>query len=438
VTSLGTSLRKILIVARREYLQRVRTRSFAIMTLIVALLGFLVTMLPLGFLLVSGESQTRVGVVSEVGDLAADPVATLRLTLDSASAGPAAGITGRFVVSSIVDPASGRDRVDSGSLDGLLTIRRGAIGDLGFEYLSKASEGQGSIQVLRQATAALAIQDRLTRAGVDPAGQAGLFAPPSFAISSLDPDASSPETANGVLGFALNILMFTAILTYGHWVAASVAEEKGSRVMELLVQAATPNQLLTGKVVGAGAAGLTQYAALVSGGVVGFLVQEPLSRVLLGARASTATVDAPSGAIDVTLPLLFGFGLYFVLGFTLYAGLYAAAGSLVGRVQEAQQVGTPITMLAMVGYVGTAGAAAAPNAPWVAVMSQVPFWSPSFMVLRMASGTVALGEVLLSLGLLVLGIGLVLLIAARVYRAGVLLYGQKPTLRGLVAAARSR
>ncbi|MBA2253742.1 MAG: ABC transporter permease [Chloroflexi bacterium] len=434
---MGTSLRKALIVARREYLQRVRTRSFAIMTVIVALLGFLIAMLPLGFRFLAGDTQTRIGIVSEVTDLPVDPITTLRVTLDTASAGPAGTITGRYTLSSVSDPAAARDQVVGGSLDGLLTIRRGSDGDLAFEYFSKASEDEPSVQILRQAAAALAIQDRLTRAGIDPASQAGLFAATGFLVSPVDPGATSPESANGVLGFALNILMFTAILTYGYWVATSVAEEKGSRVMELLVQAATPNQLLSGKVLGAGAAGLTQYAALVAGGIGGFLLQEPVSRLVLGSRATPSIADAASSEVNVSLPLLLSFGLYFVLGFTLYAGLYAAAGSLVGRVQDAQQVGTPITMLAMVGYVGTVGAAAAPDAPWVAVMSQIPFWSPSFMVFRIANGTVALGEVLLSIGLLLVGIMVVLLIAARIYRAGVLLYGQRPSLRGLISAARS-
>ena len=436
---LRNSFRKARIVARREYLQRVRTRSFAIMTVIVALLGFLITLLPVGFQLLSGESQTRIGVVSEVRDLPAEPVASLRATLDAVAAGPAGAVTGRFDVVSIADLAIGREGVEDGRLDGLLSIRRAADGELAFDYLSKGSGGGTTVQIVRQATNAFAIQDRLTRAGIDPASQAGLFAPTPFTVTPLDPDAVDDDTAGGVLGFALNILMFTAILTYGYWVATSVAEEKGSRVMELLVQAATPNQLLAGKVVGAGAAGLTQYVALVAGGLAGFLLQEPISRVVLGSRAAAAiSQDVGGMQLSVSLPLLLGFGLYFVLGFSLYAGLYAAAGSLVGRVQDAQQVGTPITMVAMVGYVGTAAAATSPNAPWVAVMSQIPFWSPSFMVFRLAGGTVSLGEVLLSLGLLILGIVLVLLLAARIYRAGVLLYGQKPTLRAVLAAARSR
>jgi ABC-2 type transport system permease protein len=438
MSGLGEGLRKALIVARREYLQRVRTRSFAIMTLIVAVLGVLITLLPVGFQALAGETQTRIGVVNEVSDLQGDPAATLRQTLDAASAGPAGVAVGRFVVSAVSDPAAGRSGVADGDLDGLLTIRRGADQDLAFELLSKGSQNDASSQILRQATSALAIQDRLTRAGIDPANQATLFLPATFTQTPLDPSAVAPDTAGGVLGVALNILMFTAILTYGYWVATSVAEEKGSRVMELLVQAATPNQLLAGKVLGAGAAGLTQYGALVGGALAGLVLQEPISRLVLGGRTAAALPDVAGSQLNVSLPLLLGFGLYFVLGFSLYAGLYAAAGSLVGRVQDAQQVGTPITMLAMVGYVGTAAAAATPTAPWVGVMSQIPFWSPSFMVFRIAGGTVSVGEVLLSLALLVGAIVLVLFVAARVYRAGVLLYGQKPTLRAVLTAARAR
>jgi ABC-2 type transport system permease protein len=437
MTELRRSLRKALIIARREYIQRVRTRAFAIMTAIVALLGFVIVLMPVGFRLLAGDSQTRIGVVSLAPEMSADPVATLRATLEAVSSGPTGGVVGRFVVVPR-DPETGRQEVVQGQLDGLLTIGRDAGRELTFDYFSKATTDDLSVQLIRQATAAIAIADRLARAGVAPAQQAGLFAPTPFRIDPVDPTAAREAGGGGTLvGFILNILIFTAILTYGYWVATSVAEEKGSRVMELLVQAATPNQLLAGKVLGAGASGLTQYLALIVGGVGGFLLQDPLTRVLVGGRAASPAVESTVSQVTISLPVLLGFGAYFLLGFTLYAGLYAAAGSLVGRVQDAQQVGTPITMLAMVGYIGTTAAATAPSAPWVGVMSQVPFWSPSFMVFRMANGGVSAGELLLSLVLLVLGIVGVLWIAARIYRAGVLLYGQKPTLRGLIRAARS-
>jgi ABC-2 type transport system permease protein len=438
MSELRRSLRKALIVARREYIQRVRTRSFAIMTVIVAVLGIGIVMLPLGFRLLAGESQVRVGVVDQAGDLSTPPVAALSLILDAASAGPSGALTGRYVVEAVESEDSGRAAVTAGHLDGLLTIRRDASRDLAFDYFSKAAADDPPVQILRQATAALAIEDRLVRAGIQPSQQAGLFSPPTFQVTPVDPAAGSANAGATILGFVLNILIFTAILTYGYWVATSVAEEKGSRVMELLVQAATPNQLLAGKVLGAGASGLTQYLALIAGGAVGLVLQAPLSTLLQGDRPTTPGLESVASSISVSLPVLLAFGAYFVLGFTLYAGLYAAAGSLVGRVQDAQQVGTPITMLAMVGYLGTTAAATSPGAPWVAVMSQIPFWSPSFMVFRLASGNVTPAEIALSFALLVGGIVLVLLIAARIYRAGVLLYGQKPTLRSLFAAARSR
>lgn len=437
MSDLRGSLRKSVIVARREYLQRVRTRAFAVMTVIVALLGFGVVMLPLGFRVLTGESTTRIAVVDESSGLAIDPARALSTTLDAVASGPTAAPGGRFFVSAATAGDAARTDAAAGRLDGVLTVRRDAAGALGFDLFTKASDSDPPVQILRQATAALALQDRLARAGIDPVQQAGLFAPTPFSVTPVDPAASSAPGAAGLLGFALNILIFTAILTYGHWVAASVAEEKGSRVMELLVQAATPDQLLTGKVVGAGASGLTQYLALVAGGAAGLLLQAPISRMLFRDSPS-APLAGDGGALEVSLPVLLAFGAYFVLGFTLYAGLYAAAGSLVGRVQDAQQVGTPITMLAMVGYIGTTAAATAPNAPWVSVMSQIPFWSPSFMVFRLAGGTVTSAEIALSLVLLVAGIVLVMLVAARIYRAGVLLYGQKPSMRRLFSAARAR
>ena len=156
----------------------------------------------------------------------------------------------------------------------------------------------------------------------------------------------------------LVILIFVTVITYGTWVAMSVAEEKSSRVMELMLSAATPLQMLAGKVSGTGAAGLTQYAGILAAG----LAEGSGCRN----RSRRSWCPEPRQATRLSLPgltpgVLAVFVLFFVLGFALYSLVYAAAGSLVSRQEEVQQVITPLTFLSMGGYFAAIFAASAPG-----------------------------------------------------------------------------
>jgi ABC-2 type transport system permease protein len=211
-------------------------------------------------------------------------------------------------------------------------------------------------------------------------------------------------------------------------------EEKSSRVMEVILNAATPFQLLTGKVLGVGAVALTQYVALLATGVVALLAQDAIAGIVLGTSAATAV---PEG---LTIPLLLLFGLYGILGFLVYASLYAAAGSLVSRQEDVNAAVMPMTLVSTAGYLVAIYASVGVldiRAGWVPVLSQVPFVSPFMMVSRITSGQVTAPEVLLSIALLVVCIVLTLWVAARIYRAGVLLYGQRPGIQAIVRMVRS-
>jgi ABC-2 type transport system permease protein len=226
------------------------------------------------------------------------------------------------------------------------------------------------------------------------------------------------------------MLVFVTSVTYGMWVATSVAEEKSSRVMELMLNAATPGEMLAGKVVGVGGAGLTQLAAIVLPAAIVVALQVPLTRLVLGEDAT----DVPLAGL--TPSILVAFVAFFLLGFVLTALVYAAAGSLVSRQEDVQQVALPMLMISFVAYFAAFFASGAPGAAWVAPLSWIPFFSPYVMLTRLVTGAVPPWEVALAFGLLLAAILVVLALAARIYAAGVLLYGQRPSLGGVVRAAR--
>jgi ABC-2 type transport system permease protein len=230
------------------------------------------------------------------------------------------------------------------------------------------------------------------------------------------------------------VLIFMIIIMYGTWIAMSVVEEKSSRVMEVVLNAATPFQLLTGKVFGVGAVALTQYGAVVLTGIVAILSQGAVASVVLG-EAGTATA-LPEG---LTLELLVMFGVYGVLGFLAYASLYAAAGSLVSRQEDVNTVILPMTLVSTGGYlIGIYAATGILDirAGWIVALSQVPLVSPFMMLGRIATDVAEPWEIVVSVALLAVFIAGALWLAARIYAAGVLLYGQRPGLRTILRLIR--
>lgn len=414
-------------IARREYQTRVRSRTYVISTALLMIVAGGVVLLPTLLDALGVDDPPTIAVALEGDDVGADPVATLEAVL----AGTSEGEEGRATVRETDDPRAAAQEVRDGDIDGLLTIRRDGAGDLDFEYLTDAGPTSQTRQLVTQAAHVLAIQDRLERAGLTPDERASISAPVAFETVAADPDARDEDEFGPALLFAwaLVILTFMAVLTYGQWVAQSVAEEKSNRVMELLITAATPRQLLTGKVLGTGAAGLTQYVAVVAAVAIAFIASGPFGESI---GLSGAGPKLP--AITPLMALTFA-GL-FLGGFLLYATLYAATGSMVSRIEEVQQAAGPLTVIAMLGYFAATAAINIPDAEWVGVLSVVPFFSPYLMPARMLLTTVGAIEVVVALVLLAVTLVASVWIAARIYSAGVLLYGQRPGWRQVLRATR--
>ena len=415
-----------LTVAIREFRLRVRSRVFQVVTLILALVGLGLALLPVGIEALGFDQPASVSVHA-VSPEAVEGAGALVVTLN--------GMEESSIEAELVESeADGRSAVESGELDGLVAVDRGADDDLTFDLFT--AEGPTSALVFTVNTAAgqVTVADRLFRAGVDPSQAGEIFAPTAFEVTPVDPDAIDPEENFGpryLLGTALVVLMFMAIITYGQWVAASVAEEKASRVMELLITAATPRQLLLGKVMGAGGAGLTQYVVVVGAALLGLVIAGPLGQLVVGDSASTP-VDLQALNAGVLLVV----GLFFVGGFGLYATLYAALGSTASRLEEVQNITGPMIIVGVAGYLIAFAALNVPDADWVRALSFVPFFSPYLIPTRLVLGSIEPWEIGLALLLLLAGAAVALWVAARIYSAGVLLYGQKAGLRAVWKAVR--
>jgi ABC-2 type transport system permease protein len=431
------SLTNILIVARRESAARVTTRAFLISTMILVAASAAVALAPvaIGYF---GREASRVAVYVGPSDLHGDPVAVIDGLLNPTDAGGSGPV---FEVSRSTDLEASRRQVADGSLGAVLDVERDAMGEPAFTLYTQAPDDSSTAVIARQAATSIAVADRLGRLGLSAGQQASVFAPPVLAVRSPDlsrPAASSlaaeQRIADTAVILGLEMFLFLALVFYGTWIAQSVVEEKSSRMMEIILATASPFQLLAGKILGVSAAAFLQFGAMLVAAIVARLAQDQVARLVFGAASAT---ELPSG---LTPSLLVAFAVLFILGFLLYAVLFAAAGSMVSRQEDVSQVVTPITLVVCAAYLIAVYASLGSidiGSPWVVALSWVPLLSPYLMLSRLDASAAGPLELVIAVLLLAGTVVLMTWVASRIYAAGVLLYGQRPGPRAMWRAVRS-
>jgi ABC-2 type transport system permease protein len=436
------TLRNIRLIIGREYKNRLTQRSFIIASIILLIVIFLAPFIPTLIQLIQSRgapSQTHIVVVNEAGAVAGMSDTMLLGYIGSQLNGTSTSSPAAYAITS--QPSGSLDslqnQIKQGTLDILLVLNRSAQGDLQFVYDTTGDPTtDGNLTSIQALARQLTVLDTAQHLGLTPSQTARLFAPASLTTmypqQSQDTRPVNQIAAEYILAFAGVILIYISIGIYGAIVAAGVAEEKSNRVMELLVNAATPFQLLAGKIVGIGAACLTQMVGVVIVGIGSLLLQGPIQTALFGASAS----DFSHYLVSVSIPFYLLFLVYILLAFFLYAALYAGLSAMVKRQDEVQNATIVPTMLLVSGYLLFFVTASSPNATLAKVLSYVPFWTPMLMLLRIARDAVAWWEIPLSIGWLLVAIFACTWFAARLYRLGVLMYGQRPGLGQLLKLAR--
>ena len=424
------------IVARREYRDRVRSPLFVLSTLILMALALGVALAPIAIRYLDRASTDRVLVVAEDDGLAAAMVGTANSIMNLPPPGvDTATWTPPFEIERAPDLDTARRQLATREADAVLHVERRPTGQLAIDYLTFGPADTVRLQFAGFTAMSVGIIDWTS--SLPPGSQLGAFQTPDFQAEALNAPTEDGQRVDPVevasrsfLGTVFIILMFITILIYGMWVATGVATEKSSRVMELMISAASPRQLVLGKVVGIGGAGLTQYAAIAIPVVIVLAFQEPLSRAVLG----EAGAGLPTGGL--TMGLLLAYGAYFLLGFTLFAFVYAAVGSFVSRPDDLQTLSLPLSLVAMGGYLSALVVLLGNDGTLSRVASFLPPLSPFAMLARLMVARVEPWEVAVSTAILLATIAVVAFATVRIYATGVLLYGQRPGLRRFIAAAR--
>jgi ABC-2 type transport system permease protein len=266
-----------------------------------------------------------------------------------------------------------------------------------------------------------------TQINIAPEALEKLYAPVEFEKTALEKDAKTEEELNQARGlvYVLLFIIYFAVIMYGNMIAMEVATEKSSRVMEILISSVSPVKQMFAKILGIGLLSLTQLAVLLS---VGYLSIKRNLEAMEG------------GFFD-----FFGFGnvaastiiyavVFFILGYFLYATIAAFLGSLVSRIEDVQQMITPMTMLVVAGFMMAMFGLGQPDAPFIKYTSFIPFFTPMLMFLRVGMLNIPFWEIALSIGILVGTIILLAVFGARVYRGGVLMYGKSNSFKDIKKA----
>jgi ABC-2 type transport system permease protein len=424
-------------VARREYSERVRSRLYRISTIVLMALAVGVAMTPIVLRAFDQANVHRIRVVALEDRLAQGIMATAEGVMNL----PPPGVDRRrwkapYEIARETDRSSAMRELADGQIDAIIEVVRQPDGQLAVTYRTLGPADGVRSQLAGFAALSLGILD--WTASLPKGSELGAFRTPSFTTESLVAPTEGGRqvdavvvASRGFLGTVFIILMFITILIYGMWVATGVATEKSSRVMELMISAASPRQLLVGKVVGIGGAGLTQYVAIAVPVMLVLAFQDQIAGAFLGAGQA----GLPTGGL--TIGLIAAYGVFFLLGFALFALIYAAVGSFVSRPDDLQTLSLPLSLIAMAGYLSALLVLLGGGTGTLArIVSLVPPFSPFAMLARLMVSDVHPLEVALSVVILLVTIGAVAVVTVRIYATGVLLYGQRPGFRQFIAAAR--
>jgi len=431
---------KIWLIIKREYKTRVQTKSFLLSTfltplVILGLMGFVI------FMTVSdNEAPKQVIVIDETGRMLY-PLTQLNAT--------------RYLpIKADQSIEQIRNLIMEDELDGYVFFDQTFLSEgTPATFVHNGSGGITFFESLRSDVRDVTRQIRLKDNDVSDAVIAIFEERPALENRRLN-EAGVDEQSNAFLssigGILIGVFIFIGLFGYGAILMRSVIEEKTSRIVEIITSSVKPIELMLGKLLGVCLVALTQFSlwiatyagvTILAAPVAQFFINQRMGDFQNSLNAVDATGTAANMPSDIDLSFLEQFSIdplfvlyffvFFVLGFLMYSSIFAAIGAAVDSEQDSQQFMTPVMLPIFLGYMLNFRIAEAPDSTFAIVASLFPLTSPINMVTRMLVSNVPFWEVLLSILLLILSLIGMLLLAARIYRTGILMYGKKPTFKEL-------
>ncbi len=435
-------MRNALLVFRREYIERVRSKAFIILTVLMPVIFAAMFAVPV-FIMAKSSKTQRISIVDLDGRVAPVVVERLKEKPEVEAVNPAEEIdkarSGRnrdpFVADNfqiaIVPVNAGEEasvrarlseQVKKSELDSYLWIAKDSVDTGQVDYYARNLADITGTQTMQRTVSAAVTQVRLVNKGV-PSDQLQKLLKHVNLHTVRVTEAGEKEDkgiAGYILPFFFTMLLYMTLLLYGIAVMRSVIEEKTSRVFEVLLSSVTPMELMAGKILGVAAVGLTQYAVwatmfMVSGGAIGAMA-----------------VSAQIGDLSVPPVMMAFFVTYFALGFLLYSAMFAALGAAVNSDQEAQQLQMVVVWMLIVPIMLMNLVMRNPNSQVAVAASMFPFFAPILMFLRITVQQPPALEIAASIAIMIATICGMMWLCSRIYRVGILMYGKRPTLPEIV------
>jgi ABC-2 type transport system permease protein len=424
-------MHNILVIVKREYLERVRQKSFLITTLLIPAAFALMLFAPTKISSMRNKPKHIAVVTSsaQLGNFVQKALTTpLPKDEDDQQTRKTPTPDASYTVDLSTDTSDAsreelRAKVQSGALDGFLWMPDSAIAEKKVILVGKQVGDFMEKSTLRVRLTRAIAQNELTARGFTTEQADNIFKYIKIDTIKVEAGAEKKSNENLVIGTTLMLVMmlYGTLLFYGITVMRAVIEEKSSRVMEVLLSSVTAKQLMAGKIIGVGSVGLTQVLIWI---------------VAVGAWGGPglAAIMSVSGGKGFHLDprMLVSFGIFFLLGYALYSTLYAAVGASINTEQEGQQLQIVLASPLILGIIVMFPTMQNPSSALAVTMSMVPFTAPIIMYIRFALGAAPLWQLALSIALMITTIYLILSLCSRIYRVGVLMYGKRPTLPELL------
>ncbi len=430
---------KLIAIIKREYIERVRTKWFAIATLLGPVLFLGMSVLPA--LLVSREvpssTSTNITIIDASGTALGERVAGV--LGDSGRVRPDLAVTAPAEIAAAESLAT--RSVMSKTREGYLILDSLTLQGSKARYTGRNTTTVRDMRLIGNAVDKAVLALRLEGTGISRSRIDSLTRVDVTLDKTQLTEKGRTRSGAGstILGIIVAFLLYIVLILYGQTVLRSVIEEKTTRVAEVVISSVRPEVLLAGKIIGIGGVAMTQMAVwLASSFWMGATVAPMiLKRSLPAAGAAVADSVARTSEIFSGMPswsagLIFALALFFVLGFIFYSCLYAAVGSTVNSESEAQQASTPVVMLLIMSVIFVQPVALAPQSKLAIISSMLPFSAPIVMPLRMSLVSVPVSQVAISLIGLALAALAAIWFSARIYRVGLLMYGKRPSVGELI------
>jgi len=428
----------VIVILKREYLQRVRTKGFWIATLILPLFVSAMTVLP-GLLITRAKTNQRLVVVDEtenqhVARALGEETAKSESLQEAAAKDTGERLRGRakrermahFEIAPqapAADPQAQRKeldrRVQAGDLDAWVWIGKDVVDGKKVEYHARNTSNVFTQDVLEDDLSAVVNRVRLQEAGIDPGRVDALTQKVRLSPIAVGEARASGGVGGMIFAIVLFLMLYISILMWGQQVMQGVLDEKGSRVIEVLISAVSPFELMMGKLVGICLVGLTQLGIWLA------------TVAVISAPGAMALAMLPEGnALPSLTPLMLViFGTLFILGFFAYATLYAAIGASFNNLQEAQQAASVAVIFVIIPVMVMYPVINDPNSRMATVLSLVPLFTPLLMPLRIAIEMPPAWQLALAYVLTLSFVWGMVWLCSRIYRVGILMYGKKPTFK---------